>query len=244
MLVNAKRHTSTPNISPCPRRLSPPFTGITVTTVPFGGWGSISNENGAGKRIIHPRRSTPAPRDGCEMGSVYKPAEDSYMLQRHVERLVCGSVLDVGTGSGIQAVTAAKKGDVSRVLAADINPEAIEAALWRASEEGVLGKVKFAVSDLFDSVEGVFDWIIFNPPYLPSEGGLADPAWDGGEGGFETTERFLRDAGKHLAEGGSILLIYSSETGLRVGDYGYEWEVLEEMPLFFERLYCARLSPS
>jgi len=178
------------------------------------------------------------------MGSVYKPAEDSYLLQRHVERLVWGSVLDMGTGSGIQAVTAAKRGDVSRVVAVDINPEAIEAALWRASEEGVLHKMKFTISDLFDNVEGVFDWIIFNPPYLPSEGGLTDPTWDGGELGFETTERFLRDAGKHLAKGGSILIIFSSETGLRVGTYGYRWEVLEEKPFFFERLYCARLSPS
>ena len=178
------------------------------------------------------------------MGSVYKPAEDSYMLQRHVERLVWGRVLDVGTGSGIQAVTAAKKADVSRVVAIDINPEAIEAALWRASDESVLEKMKFVVSDLFEKVEGAFDWIIFNPPYLPSEGGLADPTWDGGKGGFETTERFLRDARGRLAVGGSILLIYSSETGIDVGGYGYNWEILEEKPLFFERLYCVRLSPS
>jgi release factor glutamine methyltransferase len=178
------------------------------------------------------------------LGEVYKPAEDSYLLQRHVESLVQGVVLDMGTGSGIQATTAAKKVDVSRVVAVDVNPEAIEAALWRTSDEGVLEKMKFVVSDLFDNVDGVYDWIIFNPPYLPSEGSLSDPTWDGGEGGFEATERFLRDARKHLTKGGAILLIYSSETGLKVGEYGYRWQVLEEMPLFFERLYCACLSPS
>ncbi|MBE0633024.1 methyltransferase, partial [Candidatus Bathyarchaeota archaeon] len=40
------------------------------------------------------------------MGEVYKPGEDSYLLQRYVEKLVGGTVLDMGTGSGIQAVSA------------------------------------------------------------------------------------------------------------------------------------------
>jgi release factor glutamine methyltransferase len=178
------------------------------------------------------------------MGSVYQPAEDSHLLQRHVARLVSGRVLDMGTGSGIQAVTAAKSEGVTSVVAVDINPDAIEAALWRAADEGTLKKMRFVVSDLFDKVEGVFDWIVFNPPYLPSEGSIADPTWDGGEGGYETIERFLRSARGHLVEGGSIILIYSSETGLREERYGYRWETLEEKQLFFETLYCARLSPS
>ena len=61
----------------------------------------------------------------CLMEEVYKPGEDSYLLQRHVERLVFGNVLDMGTGSGIQAVTAAIKQEVSKVLAVDINPVAL-----------------------------------------------------------------------------------------------------------------------
>jgi release factor glutamine methyltransferase len=178
------------------------------------------------------------------MGSVYQPAEDSYLLQRHVARLVVGRVLDMGTGSGIQAVTAAKKTEVSQVVAVDVNPEAIEAALWRASDAGVLGKMRFIVSDLFENVDGAFDWIILNPPYLQPEGGIVDPTWDGGAGGSDTIERFLNYAKKHLTRRGSILLIYSSETEFTAGGYGYSWEVLEETPLFFERLYCARLSPS
>ena len=66
------------------------------------------------------------------MEEVYNPGEDSYLLQRYVERLVSGSVLDMGTGSGIQAVSAAQKDDVSRVLVVDINPAALIAAEKRA----------------------------------------------------------------------------------------------------------------
>jgi release factor glutamine methyltransferase len=175
---------------------------------------------------------------------VYQPSEDSYLLQRHVMRLVTGRVLDMGTGSGIQAVTAAQKHEVDHVVAADINPEAIEAAKKRAFDAGVLHKMTFTLSSLFEEIDDHFDWIIFNPPYLPSEEGLMDPTWAGGKTGGETIERFLRGAGEHLTAGGSILLIYSSETGLLDGGFGYDWEVLEEKPIFFERLYCVRLSPS
>ena len=178
------------------------------------------------------------------MGSVYKSSDDSYLLLKHVEALVRGSVLDMGTGSGIQAVAAALKPDVEYVLAVDINPEAVEAAKERAAHAGVISKMRFLVSDLFTNVKERFDWIIFNPPYLPSEGDVEDPTWAGGESGGETIECFLEEATSHLVLGGSILMIVSSETGLNRGDYGYVWNVLEEKTLFFETLYCVCLTPS
>ena len=175
------------------------------------------------------------------MESIYTPAEDSYLLQRYVKRLVEGRVLDMGTGSGIQAVTAAQNFDVDRVVATDINPYAIEAAKRRAEKAGVIDKIDFVITDLFDKIEGGFDWIIFNPPYLPSNGGIFDPTWDGGRTGRETIERFLKQAKKHLILNGSILLVYSSETG-KLDQYGYQWKILEEEKLFFETLYCALLT--
>ncbi len=120
---------------------------------------------------------------------------------------------------------------------------AIEAAKRRARDAGVIDKMEFVVSNLFENVQGVFDWIIFNPPYLQSEGDLSDPTWDGGQRGAEVIERFLEGARDHLSPGGSILLVYSSETGIKPEGHGYYWEVLEEKTLFFETLYCVKLSP-
>ena len=161
-----------------------------------------------------------------------------------MERLVEGSVLDMGTGSGVQAVAAAKKSNVVCVVAVDIDPEAVEAARRRAEEAQVSKKMRFVNSDLFNNVQGRFDWIVFNPPYLPSEANIKDQTWDGGKTGSETTLRFLKGAKKHLAPGGSILLIYSSDSEIEAESHGYKLEVLEEKKLFFETLYCARLTLS
>jgi release factor glutamine methyltransferase len=151
----------------------------------------------------------------------------------------------MGTGSGIQAVEAAAKPEVSRVVAVDVNPAAVEAARRLAESSGVAGKMGFAASDLFENVEGVFDWIVFNPPYLPSEGEADEASWSGGETGAETVRRFLRDAHSHLRKRGVILMVYSDHTGLGVDDFrGYIVEKLDETRLFFETLFCVALTPS
>ena len=177
------------------------------------------------------------------MEDFYRPAEDTILLQRHVVRLVEGSVLDMGTGSGVLAVEAALKPEVTDILAIDINPSAIKEAKRRAAEYNISNKVSFRVSDLFEGVTRRFDWIVFNPPYLPDEG-AKDPSWEGGVGGADIIERFLRGAPNHLKKGGSILIVYSSLTNLDPSEHpDYDWEILEVMSLFFEKLYCARLRP-
>lgn len=179
------------------------------------------------------------------MEDVYRPGEDSYLLARYVLRLVHGEVLDMGTGSGIQAVEAALKPMVSRVVAVDVNPAALEAAKRRMESGGVVGKIEFIQSDLFENVEGVFDWIVFNPPYLPSEGDADEASWAGGETGAETVRRFLHDARSHLKKRGSILMVYSDHKGLNEDDFrGYVVEKLDELSLFFETLFCVALTPS
>ena len=187
----------------------------------------------------------PSENSFCLMEEVYKPSEDSYLLQRHVEQLVSGRVLDMGTGSGIQAVTAARKDAVSHVLAVDINPAALIMAEKRAMNYGVSTKIDFKLSDLFASVEGVFDWILFNTPYLPSEGDADEASWAGGETGGEVIRQFLENAQDYLDADGSILMIYSSQSRLSADDFsGYSFDLLEEIGLFFEKIYCVRLSPS
>lgn len=176
------------------------------------------------------------------MDLVYTPAEDSYLLQKYVEKLVFGSVIDIGTGSGIQALTAARKNEVSMVIATDISKNAIFVAEELVKREGLSKKVTIIESDLFSNINEKFDWIIFNPPYLPSEKGLVDGTFDGGKTGKEVIERFLSQAKNFLKESGRILLIYSSETGI-TENYGYKWIILEELHIFFESIFCVILEP-
>jgi len=180
------------------------------------------------------------------MGRVYRPGEDSLLLLRHVEELVEGLVLDMGTGSGIQAVAAASKPEVSRVVAVDIDTDAIEVARSRALEAGVHDKIEFHVGSFFEGVgDERFDWVVFNPPYLPSEGDADEVSLTGGQKGYEVISRFLSEAAEHLRPGGGILIVYSSLSGLDLAqvEESYRGEVLEELPLFFERLFCVLLRP-
>jgi len=178
------------------------------------------------------------------MENVYRPRDDSYLLQKYVEQLVSGKVLDMGTGSGIQAVTAALKSEVSAVVAVDINPTALNDAKKRAIESGIVNKINFVLSDLFEFVEGKYDWVLFNAPYLPSEGHSDEVSWVGGRIGKEIIERFLRDVINFLSPFGTVLLVYSSLSGLNIKDFKcYRFELLEESRLFFEKIYCVKLTP-
>ena len=57
---------------------------------------------------------------------IYEPREDSFLLQSLIKEHAFGRVLDMGTGSGIQALKAAESKQVVEVVAVDINPKAIE----------------------------------------------------------------------------------------------------------------------
>ncbi len=169
----------------------------------------------------------------------YEPAEDSALLAEQVKRYARGRVLDMGTGSGIQAIEAAKNAD--SVIAVDISPAAIKTAKERAEKQGIKN-IRFVRSDMFSKVKGRFNLIIFNPPYLPQDNGINDSAIYGGKQGHETIERFLLLAGDYLEDDGTILLLFSSLTGKRkveelVSLNLFEHRQLSSRHIFFEDLY-------
>ena len=164
---------------------------------------------------------------------IYEPREDSFLLQKYVKQYAQGKVLDIGTGSGIQSITALKK--TKEVLAVDINPEAVELL----KKKGINARI----SNLFSKVKGTFDIIIFNPPYLPKD--EREPkdsalATTGGKKGYETIERFLKQAKKFLKKEGKILIVFSSLTGnvnSLLKKYNYKFKILAREKLFFEKIY-------
>ncbi len=139
----------------------------------------------------------------CE--GVYEPREDSYLLADSVREHAHGRTLDLGTGSGIQGITAAMKG--CDVTFSDINGKALDCARANASRNGVDGE--FVESDMFGGINGRFDTIIFNPPYLPGED-RASIDLDGGRDGRELIDRFIASYKEHLEDGGIALLLESS----------------------------------
>ncbi len=181
------------------------------------------------------------------MAEVYKPAEDTLLLLRHAKRLVEGDVLEMGTGSGYIAIELSRMPRVRRVVGADIDPEAVGMARNNALEAGVSDEVSFLESDLFQNLgDSRFNWILFNPPYLPSEGAIDELSWAGGGTGGELLMRFLSEAPPYLSPGGCILAVVSSHTSFdfEKAERQYKIEVLEEVSLFFETLSCVLFVPS
>lgn len=75
-------------------------------------------------------------------------------------------VLDLGTGSGILAVTLVAEWAEARAIAVDISSEAIAVATKNAAAHDVADRVNLIVSNWFDAVAGQFDLIVSNPPYI------------------------------------------------------------------------------
>ncbi len=174
---------------------------------------------------------------------IYEPREDSLLLKEQVEKLSYGTVLDMGTGSGILAEAALKR--AKKVYAADINPLAVKTIKTNK-------KVTACRSDLFSCFRNkniIFDTIIFNPPYLPQDPGIEDAALYGGRHGYETIERFLSEAGKYLAPKGQVLLLFSSLTKkLKVDEFIRKnmlvAQELSRQDVFYEKLYVYRITKS
>ncbi|MCD4666667.1 methyltransferase [archaeon] len=167
---------------------------------------------------------------------MYEPLEDSHLLEKYVAKYSKGKVLDVGTGSGIQAITAMQNSE--DVTAVDINEECVEFV----KKKGVKSKK----SNLFSKVKGKFDTIIFNPPYLPLDV-LEDEEsrlnTTGGKFGYEIIGRFFSEVGKYLKKDGVVLIVFSSLTNKKKVDKlitknKFKFELLEILKVPDEELYC------
>lgn len=173
--------------------------------------------------------------------AVYAPREDSFLLRDYLREIDLEGkrILDMGTGNGLIAIEAAKKG--AEVLAADINPEAIEYTREKAIEKQLESNIDFVNSDLFESIEGNFDFILFNPPYLPGEEGIGnEEIWRGGDNGIELTQKFLEKARNYLSENGHIIVVMSSHAIWDDLMDEYNLEIIDSEKIWFETLYLAR----
>ena len=124
-------------------------------------------------------------------------------------------ILDVGTGSGVIAITLALQLTEAEVQAADLSTDALALAAANAERHGLAGRITFHQADLLPPGDSKFDLIVANLPYIPAPEIAAlspevhhDPlaALDGGPDGLDLVRRLIDAAPERLTPGGALLL--------------------------------------
>jgi len=150
---------------------------------------------------------------------VYVPADQSVpaMFVEYAHLMEGRRVLDMGTGTGVLALLAARLG-AAKVVATDNNPKAVANARLNAERLGLQDRVEVrGPADLFAPLQGeTFDVILFNAPWIQGEPQtLYDTA--NYDPGYRVIDAFVQAAPQYLAPCGVILLQYS-DVSQRKGD--------------------------
>lgn len=130
-------------------------------------------------------------------------------------RYPISDIVDVGTGSGVIALGLAAKFPEARVLAVDVSDDALALAQENAARLGLSGQVRFLKSRLLENVDGIFDLIVANLPYISTQDRhtlsrevLRDPevALFAGTRGDELVRELVAQAPSRLRPGGMLAL--------------------------------------
>jgi ribosomal protein L3 glutamine methyltransferase len=124
-------------------------------------------------------------------------------------------VLDLCTGSGCLAILAAGQFPHAEIHASDLSADALDVARINVKEHGLEGRITLHQGNLFAPLgKTKFDFIISNPPYVAAAEVAAFPpeykaepqmAHLGGKDGFDLVRQILRNAPRHLKQGGGLL---------------------------------------
>ncbi|MEU6577898.1 HemK2/MTQ2 family protein methyltransferase [Streptomyces sp. NPDC046805] len=149
---------------------------------------------------------------------VYAPQSDTALLARALQQEDIGpttDVLDLGTGSGVLAIQAARSG--ARVTAVDVSWSAVLTARFNALLAGCQVLVRHG--DLLAAIAGhTYDLVVSNPPYVPSPTSRLPRygrarAWEGGLDGRAFVNRICASASALLRPRGVLLIVHSTLCG-------------------------------
>lgn len=157
-------------------------------------------------------------------------------------------ILDMGCGAGPGGIVAARQACsvAPQLVLADINARALQHACANASLAGI-ERVTLAQGDLFAAVDGAFDLILSNPPYL-NDSAQRIYRHGGGAWGGQLSERIVAEGLRRLAPGGRLLLYTGSAMvnggdpllaclQRRLADVGWRWRYRElDQDVFGEEL--------
>lgn len=163
------------------------------------------------------------------------------------KRLEGKSLLELGCGTGLISVFAAKAG--ANVTASDLSLKALENSKHNARMNGVF--VKLIYSDLFDSIDSTrFDWIVINPPYYArTPENEQDLAWYCGEN-FEYFRKLFASLKDYTHDSSEVIMVLTKGTDLEAiekiaRENDVRMEMLKENSVLFdEKDFLFRLFPS
>lgn len=157
--------------------------------------------------------------------------ETEVLVDLVLERLRTGSCADVGTGSGAIALALATEGEYQRIVATDVDSDAIDVAKQNAGRLGSQLKcaVEFRCGDLLAPLAGEkFDVVVSNPPYIACDEADELPRsvrdWEPGHAlfsggsGLDASRRIIGDAPGILSAGGLLALEVDSRRALQVAE--------------------------
>ncbi len=134
---------------------------------------------------------------------------DTYRFARFLAQTAAPArrLVDIGCGSGAGAVVAAHASGASEIVMADVNPAALRLARVNATAAGIATEI--AQSDVLQGIDGTFDLVVANPPYLVDDDERVYR--HGGEMmGAGLSLRIAREAAERLNPGGRLLLYTAS----------------------------------
>jgi release factor glutamine methyltransferase len=124
------------------------------------------------------------------------------------------TILDLGTGSGILALTLLAERPHKRAVASDVSAAALAVARGNANQWNLTKRVAFVQGNWFENIDGQFDLIVSNPPYIPAgeipkleiEVRDHDPvlALDGGDDGLHAYRAIASQSAPHLTPHGLV----------------------------------------
>ena len=162
----------------------------------------------------------------CDKRALVPRSETEQLVELALEMAKdkpAATILDIGTGSGVIALTIALELPSATLHATDLSPDALALAAENAARHALTDRIVFHQADLLPPDDARFDLIIANLPYIPAEeiASLSpevrhDPAsaLDGGADGLDLIRRLIETAPDRLAPGGALLL----EIGLGQAD--------------------------
>jgi release factor glutamine methyltransferase len=137
---------------------------------------------------------------------VYKGSTDTDLFCSLLKVGKNYSVWDIGTGTGLIALTAKNLG-AKYVLATDLNPDAIKNA--KANSKLLKLKIDIRKVDMFGNINRKFDLITFNPPFTDNQAQTLHEIsfWDKDH---KTIKKFFGGIEKHIKNNGTALIAWSS----------------------------------